>query len=136
MQLPIPIIGNPISFPTMATALKKILDPIVNALNKLLANDSGYITATSNYVIGAGTSDAITATFTPAFTTLVDGLKIRVRATAANTTTTPTFKLDSNSAKTIVKNGGGALSVGYISSSSHELELVYNSTLSKWVMIN
>ena len=46
---------------------------------------------TLNWVAGGGTADAITATYAPAITTLIDGQICCVRATAANATTTPTF---------------------------------------------
>ncbi len=81
-----------------------------------------------NWVDGGGTADAITATYSPAITALVDGQLCCVRATAANATTTPTFAPNGLTARTIVKKGGSALAVGDISADGHELILRYDLT--------
>ena len=47
----------------------------------------------SNWTTAAGTSDVITATYTPAITALSDGLILNFRATAVNLTATPTFRV-------------------------------------------
>lgn len=73
-----------------------------------------------------GTVNALTATFTPAVTAYTDRLITRVRATGANTSTTPTIAYDGLAAKTIVKNGNQALDAGDIAGADHELILVYN----------
>ena len=65
-----------------------------------------------NWIDGGGTADAITATYSPAITALVDGQVCFVRATAANATTTPTFAPNGLTARTIVKEGGNALVAG------------------------
>lgn len=88
-----------------------------------------------NWADGGGTSDAITATYSPAITALVDGQECYVRATAANTTTTPTFSPNSLTARTIVKNGGQALAVGDIKA-NYELELRYNLANTRWEWMN
>ena len=86
----------------------------------------------------AGTANAITATFTPAIAALVDGMALYVRASAANTTTTPTFTPASGTivAKTIVKGAGAALAAGDIAGAGHWVELQYDQTLDKWVLLN
>lgn len=89
-----------------------------------------------NWVDGGGTADAITATYSPAITALVDGQLCFVRATAANATTTPTFAPNGLTARTIVKNGGSALVAGSISGDGHELILRYDLSNTQWELLN
>lgn len=86
----------------------------------------------------SGTSDAITASYTPAITALTNGMSLFVRASAANTTATPTFTPNSGTiaAKTIVKGAGSALAAGDIAGGGHWIELQYDATLGKWVLLN
>lgn len=88
------------------------------------------------WVDGGGTADAITATYTPNVTALVDGMMLGVRATAANATTTPTFKAGTTTAKTIVKDAGTALVAGDIAGNSHDLLLRYESGGDVWNLLN
>ena len=90
----------------------------------------------ANWVDGGGTADAITATYSPAITALVDGQICFVRATAANATTTPTFAPNGLTARTIVKHGGVALAVGDIVGDGHELALRYDLTNTRWELLN
>lgn len=83
-----------------------------------------------------GTADAITATYTPAVATLVDGMRLRVRAASANATTTPTFSPNGLTARTIVKLNGAALAAGDIAGDGHELFLVYDSGNTRWNLLN
>lgn len=89
-----------------------------------------------NWVDGGGTADAITATYSPAITALVDGQLCCVRATAANATTTPTFAPNGLTARTIVKKGGAALVAGDIVADGHELILRYDLTNTRWELMN
>ena len=89
-----------------------------------------------NWVDGGGTADAITATYSPAITTLVDGQECCVRATAANATTTPTFSPNGLTARTIVKEGGSALVAGDIVGDGHELILRYDLSNTQWELVN
>lgn len=89
-----------------------------------------------NWVDGGGTADAITATYSPAITALVDGQLCFVRATAANATTTPTFAPNGLTARTIVKKGGSALVAGDIVGDGHELQLRYDLTNTRWELLN
>lgn len=89
-----------------------------------------------NWVAAGGTSDAITATYSPAITALVDGQICCVRAGAANTTTTPTFSPNTLTARTITKNGNQALVAGDIYGSGHELILRYRLSDTKWELLN
>jgi hypothetical protein len=94
------------------------------------------IQSQSLYAAGGGSSDIITATFTPTVTALVSGLTLYVRATAANTTTTPTFSPNSLTAKTIVKFSNKALVAGDIAGAGHVLILQYDATNSVWELAN
>lgn len=88
------------------------------------------------WVDGGGTADAITATYSPAVTALSDGMLLGVRATAANATTTPTFSPNGLTARTIVKDGGQALRIGDIRADQHDLQLRYDSTNTRWELLN
>lgn len=90
----------------------------------------------ANWVAAGGTADAITATYPISIGTLVDGQEFYVRSTAANTTTTPTFSPNGNTARTIVKNGNAALAVGDIPSASYEMILRYRLSDTKYVLLN
>ena len=85
-----------------------------------------------------GTADAITATFAPVPRYPFNGVPLSVRATAANATTTPTFTPAPGTiaAKTIVKGAGSALAAGDIAGAGHWIELQYDATLDKWVLLN
>lgn len=113
-------------------------------LDALPASLSAYATQTAfqqnAYSVSnaGGTSDAITATYAPALIALTNGMTLNVRATSANTTTTPTFTPNSGviAAKTIVKGAGSALAAGDIAGGGHWIVLQYDSTLDKWVLLN
>lgn len=90
----------------------------------------------TNWVDGGGTADAITATYSPAITALVDGQICFVRATAANATTTPTFAPNGLTARTIVMQGGVALVAGSIGGDGHELILRYDLANTRWELLN
>lgn len=89
-----------------------------------------------NWTTAGGTSDALTATYTPALSSLVDGQLCLVRATAANLTTTPTFAPNGLTAHTITKNGGQALAVGDIAGNLVEIGLRYNLANTRWELLN
>ena len=95
--------------------------------------------AFNSSAVATGTADAILGAFTPAIAALPVApgtLSVFVRAGAANTTTTPTFKADGTAAKTIVKGANQALVAGDIAGAAHWLELQYDATLDKWVLQN
>ena len=85
--------------------------------------------------VAGGTANALTADFTPDVG-LTDGKTIIVRAASANTTSTPTLSTDGTTALTIVKGSNGALVAGDIAGAGHWLELQYDNTLNKWVLLN
>lgn len=90
----------------------------------------------ANWVAAGGTADVITATYSPAITALVDGQECTFRASAANTSTTPTFSPNGLTARTIVKNGGSALAVGDIAAAGHEVILKYLLASTRWELLN
>ena len=85
-----------------------------------------------------GTADAITGTYTPAITALTNGMALAVRASAPNATTTPTFTPAPGviAALPIVKGAGSPLVAGDIAGAGHWIELNYDATLNKWVLLN
>jgi hypothetical protein len=91
-----------------------------------------------NISAAGGTADAITGIYTPGIASLTNGMTLYVRAGSANATTTPTFTPASGviAAKTIVKGAGAALAVGDIAGGGHWIELQYDATLDKWVLLN
>lgn len=91
-----------------------------------------------NISAAGGTADAITGSFTPGIQALTNGMTLYVRAASANATTTPTFTPASGTiaAKTIVKGAGAALVAGDIAGGGHWIELQYDLTLDKWVLLN
>ena len=88
------------------------------------------------WVAAGGTSDAITATYSPANITLIDGVLLGFRATAANTTTTPTFAPDGLTARTITNLGGFALQPGAIPGANAECIVRYNLANTRWELLN
>lgn len=92
--------------------------------------------STVNWVVSAGTADAITANYSPSVASLVDGMELDFRATGANTTTTPTFAPSGLTAHTITQNGGSALVVGNIPAANFEAKLRYNLANTRWELLN
>lgn len=108
------------------------LTQVAKAIKMLFQKSSPVVSA------AAGTADAITATYTPAIKTLINGMALYIRAAYANATTAPTFTPNNGTiaAKTIVKGAGAALVAGDIAGGGHWIELQYDATLDKWVLLN
>lgn len=100
------------------------------------ATKSGVQNAAYSHANASGTANAITATFLPAVTSLVDGMTLFVVANSANTTTAPTFSPSGLIAKPIAKSVGVALLAGDIEGNGHILELKYRSNIQKWILQN
>lgn len=98
--------------------------------------DLGIQSSVQILAAAAGTADAITATYVPAVPSLTNGLTLYVRAGLANATTTPTFSPNGLAAKIIVKGAGSALAAGDIAGAGHWVEVQYDATLDKWVLLN
>lgn len=92
-------------------------------------------TGGSNYGIAGGTVDAITATIAVG-AAYADGMIVRIQATGANTSATPTLNVNSIGAKTIVKLGNMPLSAGDIAGADFVAQLHYDLSLDKWVLEN
>lgn len=112
----------------------------INVQNGALRNDYSALgqlqDGTVNWIVAAGTSDAITAAYNPAVTALIDGQLCFFRASAANTTTSPTFSPNGLTASVITKNGGSALAAGDIAGNLAEIVLRYNLANTRWEIIN
>ncbi len=114
------------------TALSSSLIPAGGLLVGGIQNAAAIVSA------AGGTADAITGSYAPAITQLLNGMTLYVRAASANATTTPTFTPNSGTIaeKTIVKGAGSALSTGDIAGGGHWIELQYDLSLDKWVLLN
>ncbi len=88
------------------------------------------------WAVATGTANAILAAYTPAVTNLTDGLLLSFRATAANSTTTPTFKADGTLAHTVTDLGGGALVANAIPGALAECLVRYNLANTHWELMN
>jgi hypothetical protein len=86
--------------------------------------------------VAGGTADAITAAFVPVVAALVSGMIVYVRTANPNTAAAPTFTADGTAAKAIVKGNGQALVAGDIAGGGHWIELQYDVTLDKWLLLN
>lgn len=99
-------------------------------------NTGDYQDGTANYADGGGTGNAITATFVPAITAVVDGMVVRVRATAANTSTV-TFSPNGLTARAVVKGTASTvLAAGDIVGDGYEMLLTYRSADTTWQLLN
>lgn len=88
--------------------------------------------AMANYAVAGGATDAWTASLAATYlTAYTDGLTLRVKFGAANTSTTPTLNLNALGAKVIVSEAGAPLGAGDIAAGSIHI-LVYNSTTGKF----
>jgi hypothetical protein len=90
----------------------------------------------TNWTAAGGSSDALTATYTPALTVLLEGQLCFLRAAAANTGTTPTFSPNGLTAHTITRYGGAALVAGDIPAPNAEIVLRYNIAGTRWELLN
>lgn len=88
-----------------------------------------------NTAVATGTANAISVAFTPAMVDFSPG-PIWWRATAANTTTTPTLKRDGLAAATIVKGAGSPLAIGDIPGAGTWMCSQYDAATGKEVLLN
>ncbi len=86
-------------------------------------------------VAAGGSADAITATYSPAIT-LANLTMVAFTATAANTTTTPTFAPNGLTAHTITKRGGSPLVAGDIPGAAAVMIVEYNLANTRWELAN
>ncbi len=83
-----------------------------------------------------GTGDALTAVFDPPLKQLTDATTVTIRAIGRNATSTPTFKADETSELLIVKGTDMPLECGDINGKGYWIDLRYDETLNKWVLLN
>lgn len=88
------------------------------------------------WAVAGGGADAITASYSPANTSLTDGLGLNFRASAANATTTPNFSPDGLPAHNITKKGGAVLAPGDIPGNLAECIVRYNLANTRWELEN
>lgn len=86
------------------------------------------------WAVAGGSADVITATYSPAVLAVSDGLELKFRAAAANTTATPTFSPNGLTARTIVKRGGLALLAADLTLSA-EYTVRYRSAAAQWEIV-
>lgn len=79
------------------------------------------------YIAGVGSVNVMTATFSPAITSLTAGLEVDVLPNLANTSTTPTLNVNGLGAKTITKLGTGTLAAGDYSTTA-VAKFIYDGT--------
>lgn len=104
------------------------------ALGAVSARDVQRLRHTS--AIAAGTADALTAVFEPAVKQLTRATSLTVCAQFQNKTQAPTFKADETSALPIVKGTGQPLEKGDIKGAGHWLDLRYDESINKWILMN
>lgn len=129
---------------TVAYGATQVLNANISALSSAPFLPSaglvkgGIQAASMTTAVAAGTADAITAAFSPPVTTLYNGMSLSVRPSAANATTTPTFTPNSGTigATQIVKGNGSPLVAGDIQGAGHWIDLQWDATLGKWVLLN
>lgn len=89
----------------------------------------------SNYYgTTTGTGDALLLATTPSFSTLTDGLQVKVRTHATNSTTTPTININNIGPIQILTYNQQACTGGDWAANS-EITLRYNQTLGKWLLL-
>lgn len=86
------------------------------------------------WAAAGGTANALTLTNTPPVAALYDGLVVFGRATAANTSATPSLNVDGTGAKTITRQGGQALTIGDIQN-LQELIFKCNLANTRWELL-
>lgn len=156
ISLPFPLANNLIGWNSSATELENkvvadLTSTVVSAYIATLLDDSSATEAratlgvdaaaqaqTHTSAVAGGTVNAITASFSPAIAALADRLRVCVTAAGANTSTTPTFTPNSGTiaAKTIVKWSDTALLLGDIPGADYPLDLQFDASLDKWVLLN
>lgn len=85
------------------------------------------------WAIATGTTDIITAAYTPQVKAVSDGMILGARLTATNTTTTPTFNADGTGPHTIVKQFNEALEPGDLPA---EALFRFSAVNNTWEIVN
>ena len=108
------------------------------SLNKwiLMNPANGIVTNGTPCAQAGGTADTITAQFNPPVIELKDGLKVSIRATAANTSTEPLLQIENFEACPIVKNINQPLRAGDISGEGYWIDCQFDEVNRKWILQN
>ena len=121
--------NNPIAGSPTTQSVRDNFGAAKSEINKMLRMGEDAVTTTTTGV----------NTFVADFSnnvTLVEGLRICVKANTTNTTGTTTLNVDGTGAVPVVNTDGSNLAGGQISGSNHYLDLMYNATNSRWVLLN
>jgi hypothetical protein len=87
----------------------------------------------SNYAVDTGAANAYAAAYSPSITAVTDGLKLRFKAAHANTGAV-TFAPNGITAAPVIGGAHAALQGGEIVANG-DIEVVWNSTLASWVLL-
>jgi hypothetical protein len=88
------------------------------------------------WAVATGTVNSILVAMPQTVVALSNGLEIAFRAIGANTSATPTLKVDGTTARTITKNGGQPLVAGDIPGATAEMKVKYNLANTRWELLN
>ena len=112
-------------------------DTLDNNIRSIMAGVKKQENDTGGSLAAGGTADALTVTTNQVLESgqIVAGLRLLIRATADNTSTTVTFAPDGLTAANIKRVDGSALAIGSIKSGMY-LDLVYNTGSSEWRAAN
>lgn len=107
-------------------------------LNKwvLLNPASSIVTSGIPATQATGTPDAIVAKFDPPIFDLKNGMKVSVRATAANTSSEPYLQIENFEAYPLVKGIGQPLAAGDIAGEGYWMDCQFDKTNGTWVLLN
>lgn len=83
-----------------------------------------------------GTADGLRATFATPILKPLHGMTVQVRSQSANTAAIPTFTADGTGTYPIVKGNNQPLMAGDIAGDGHWLDMKFDDTLKKWVLLN
>lgn len=112
------------------------IDVATGTTTPVISLDGQYTSQT--YAACTNTADALTVTLPLAPTSLVTGLRVQCKSSAANTTTTPTLNVNGLGAHTIVKagNSGQAALVANDILTNMVASFVYDATSTTWELQN
>lgn len=107
-------------------------------LNKwvLLNPASSIVTSGIPATQATGTPDAIVAKFDPAIIDLKNGMKVSIRATAANTSSEPYLQIENFEAYPMVKGINQPLAEGDIAGEGYWMDCQFDGINEKWILQN
>lgn len=115
------------------TLSKTSYNQLLQALNTTFASKLQIQNNSLIYSNGGGAANAYTASYTPAVTTLVDGMILSFRA-VANNTGAATFSPDGLTARPILGGAHSPLQGGELVTNG-KVELMYHAGLTSWVLL-